>query len=127
MFKKGLVLLVGIGVLFSFIFVSAGRVQAVDLTYSTFFPAPHIQAILAAEWAKEVEKRTNGAVKVTVFAGGTLTPANQCYDGVVKGISDVGMSVLSYTAGRFPLMEVIDMPLGYKNGAQATRSDQCLL
>ena len=31
------------------------------------------------------------------------------------------MSVLSYTPGRFPLMEVIDMPLGYKNGLQATR------
>ena len=120
MFKKGLVLLVGICVMFSFIFVSTGRVQAVDLTYSTFFPAPHIQAILAVEWGKEVEKRTNGAVKVTVFPGGTLTPANQCYDGVVKGISDVGMSVLSYTAGRFPLMEVIDMPLGYKRGSQAT-------
>jgi TRAP-type C4-dicarboxylate transport system substrate-binding protein len=121
MFKKGLVLLVSIGVMFSFIFVSTGRVQAVDLTYSTFFPAPHAQAILAVEWAKEVEKRTNGAVKVNVFPGGTLTPANQCYDGVVKGISDVGMAVLSYTAGRFPLMEVIDMPLGYKSGAQATR------
>jgi len=121
MFKKGLVLLVSVCVMFSFIFVSTGRVQAVDLTYSTFFPAPHAQAILAVEWAKEVEKRTNGAVKVTVFPGGTLTPANQCYDGVVKGISDVGMSVLSYTAGRFPLMEVIDMPLGYKSGAQVTR------
>ncbi len=56
-----------------------------------------------------------------MFPGATLTPANQCYDGVVKGISDIGMSVLSYTAGRFPLMEVIDMPLGYKTGYQATR------
>jgi TRAP-type C4-dicarboxylate transport system substrate-binding protein len=40
---------------------------------------------------------------------------------VVKGISDVGMSVLSYTMGRFPLTEVIDLPLGYKNGTAATK------
>jgi len=34
--------------------------------------------------------------------GGTLTPADKCYDGVVKEISDIGMSVLAYTRGRFP-------------------------
>lgn len=123
MFKKELFFKVIGCFLFSFLLVGVGssQVKAVELTYSTFFPAPHIQAVLAVEWAKQVEKRTNGAVKVTVFPGGTLTPATQCYDGVVKGISDIGMAVLSYTPGRFPLMEVIDMPLGYKNGTQATR------
>lgn len=123
MFNKKVAVLVFTCFLFSFLLIGAGfdQAKAVDLTYSTFFPAPHIQAVLAVEWAKEVEKQTKGAVKVTVFAGGTLTPATQCYDGVVKGISDIGMAVLSYTPGRFPLMEVIDMPLGFKNGAQATR------
>ena len=85
-----------------------------------FLSATHTHTLLATEWAKEIEKRTNGAVKITMFPGATLTQANQCYDGVVKGISDLGMSVLSYTAGRFPMMEVIDMPLGYKTGDQAT-------
>ena len=31
------------------------------------------------------------------------------------------MSVLGYTRGKFPLTEVIDLPLGYKNGLSATR------
>ena len=39
----------------------------------------------------------------------------------MKGISDIGMSVLGYTRGRFPLSEVIDLPLGYKNGLAATK------
>jgi TRAP-type C4-dicarboxylate transport system substrate-binding protein len=122
MFKKGLALLLGAGLLFSVMFLSSVPAQAaVELTYSIFFPATHGNTILATEWAKEIEKRTNGAVKITMFPGATLTPANQCYDGVVKGISDIGMSVLSYTAGRFPLTEVIDMPLGYKSGLQVTR------
>jgi TRAP-type C4-dicarboxylate transport system substrate-binding protein len=56
-----------------------------------------------------------------MFPGGTLTPADKCYDGVVKGISDIGMSVLGYTRGRFPLSEVIDLPLGYKSGLAATK------
>jgi len=101
-----------------------GAVQAADpikLNYSIFFPAPHKNTVLATEWAQEVEKRTNGAVKITIFPGGTLTPADKCYDGVVNGLSDIGMSVLGYTRGRFPLSEVIDLPLGYKNAQAATQ------
>jgi TRAP-type C4-dicarboxylate transport system substrate-binding protein len=93
----------------------------VKLNYSIFFPASHRNSVLAAEWAKEVEKRTGGKVQVTLFYGGTLTPADKCYDGVVKGISDLGMSCLSYTMGRFPLSEVLDLPLGSRSGLVATR------
>ena len=116
-----------IGMLF---FAIPGGVQAADpikLNYSIFFPAPHKNTVLATEWAQEIEKRTNGAVKITMFPGGTLTPADKCYDGVVKGISDIGMSVLGYTRGRFPLTEVIDLPLGYKNGLAATQLINALL
>jgi len=94
--------------------------KPIELTYSIFFPATHQNTVLAADWAREIEKRTDGRVKITVFAGGTLTPADKCYDGVEKGISDIGMSVMGYTRGRFPLSEVIDLPLGYQSGVVAT-------
>jgi TRAP-type transport system periplasmic protein len=45
------------------------------LTYSNFFPPTHIQSQLAEQWGQEVEKRTEGRVKIQYFAGGTLTPA----------------------------------------------------
>ncbi len=101
--------------------VTLSQAKTVELNYSIFFPASHGQTLLAAEWGKEIEKRTNGAVKINLFPGATLTPPDQTYDGVVKGIADVGMSVLSYNKGRFPLSEVIDLPLGYKTGLQATK------
>jgi TRAP-type C4-dicarboxylate transport system substrate-binding protein len=94
---------------------------AVELTYSIFFPAAHGQCQAAVEWAAEIEKRTNGEVKVTVFPGGTLTKPNQAYDGTVKGISDIAMSCFAYTRGRFPAMEALDLPVGYTSGTQATR------
>jgi TRAP-type C4-dicarboxylate transport system substrate-binding protein len=122
--RKNLFPIMALGLLAAALFCPTGPVYAADtvqMTYSIFFPATHGNTILATEWAKEIEKRTNGAVKINMFAGATLTPADQCYDGVVKGISDIGMSVCSYTAGRFPLTEVIDMPLGYKNAKQVTR------
>lgn len=112
--------LISVMVLVGISFYSTAYGQ-IKLNYSNFFPAPHKNAVLSVEWGKEIEKRTNGKVQVTVFPGGTLTPADKCYDGVVKGLSDVGMSVLSYTKGRFPLTEVIDLPVGYKTGTAATK------
>ena len=94
---------------------------ATSLTYSIFFPPTHAQTKAAESWAKEIEKRSAGNVKISLFPGGTLTPADQCYDGVVKGISDIGMSAFAYTRGRFPAMEALDLPLGYPNGRVATR------
>jgi TRAP-type transport system periplasmic protein len=102
-------------------YVSA-QTKQIKLNYSIFFPAPHKNAVLATEWAKEIEKRTNGRVKITVFPGGTLTPADKCYDGVVNGISDIGSSVFAYTRGKFPLTEVSDLPLGIKSGLVATKT-----
>jgi TRAP-type C4-dicarboxylate transport system substrate-binding protein len=102
---------------------SAGEAtQAViRLTYSVFFPPTHVQAKLAGEWANEIKKRTGGQVDITVFPGGSLTKADQCYQGVVDGVSDIGMSAFAYTRGRFPLVEALDLPLGYPDGLSATR------
>jgi TRAP-type transport system periplasmic protein len=95
--------------------------KVISLKFSTYFPATHKVAQLKADWCKEVEKRTNGRVKVDFFPGGILTPAAQTYDGVIKDITDVGETFAGYTAGRFPLTEAIDLPLGYKSGLQGTR------
>ena len=95
--------------------------QPVTLSYSIFFPAAHIQCQMAEAWAEEIAARSNGQVKINIYPGGTLTPADQIYEGVVSGISDIGMSCFAYTRGRFPLLEGLDLPLGYPNGAVATR------
>ena len=100
---------------------AAKQEPVVELSYSIFFPPSHIQSKTAEEWAREVESRTGGRVKITTYPGGSLTKAPQCYEGVVNGISDLGMSCLAYTRGRFPLLEGLDLPVGYPNGTAATR------
>lgn len=85
-------------------------------------PPAHPLSALCEQWGKDLEKKTNGRVKVVYFPAGTLVNANQMYDGVVKGIIDIGWSVVSYTPGRMPLTEVFDLPLGFKSGVQATRT-----
>jgi TRAP-type transport system periplasmic protein len=98
-----------------------GDAQVTTLKYSDSFPSSNEVGMLAQQWCNEVEKRTNGRVKVNYFPVGTLTPPAQTYDGVIEGITDIGGSFCSYTRGRFPLSEVIDLPLGYKTGYVGTK------
>jgi TRAP-type transport system periplasmic protein len=94
---------------------------AIELSYSIFFPPSHSQCETAEAWAREIEARTGGRVKITTYPGGTLTKAPQVYDGVMNGISDIGMSCFAYTRGRFPLLEGLDLPVGYPDGLTASR------
>jgi TRAP-type C4-dicarboxylate transport system substrate-binding protein len=90
------------------------------LTYSSFFPPTHVQSQLSESWCQEVEKRTEGRIKIQYYAGQTLTNAKQTYDSVVDSIADIGTSALAYTRGRFPVMSAIDLPFGYTSGTAAT-------
>jgi TRAP-type transport system periplasmic protein len=99
----------------SFLFLNDASAQkAIELSYSVFYPAQHKHTLLAAEWAKEIEKRTNGRVKITIFPGGTLAPADKAYQGVVTGICDLAFSVCDYTRGRFRVMEGVELPYGVR-------------
>jgi TRAP-type C4-dicarboxylate transport system substrate-binding protein len=95
--------------------------KTITLNYSNLLPAPHKISLVGQEWCNEIEKRTNGGVKITMFHGGTLTPGTQAYDGVVKGVSDVAVSVFSYHRGRFPLTEFSDLPIGVKSCVVAAK------
>ncbi|MBO4618961.1 MAG: TRAP transporter substrate-binding protein DctP [Victivallales bacterium] len=91
------------------------------LTYSVFFPATHVHSQLALEWANEIYRRTDGRVKIDVSPGCVLSSAGENYECVVQGVTDLGMSCFSYSRGMFPMMEGLDLPLGYQDGRQATR------
>jgi TRAP-type C4-dicarboxylate transport system substrate-binding protein len=103
--------------------ISVSTVEAAtyNFTYSTFFPPTHIQTKVPEAWIKEIEERSKGQIKIQLFTGGSLTPAPQIYDGVVKGISDFGLSVFAYSPGRFPVVSAVDNPLGFTNAFVATR------
>ena len=95
--------------------------KVIKLRYSNFFPPAHANSKLGDQWSKEVEKRTKGRVKITYYPGNTLAPPTQAYDAAVKGIADISYCLFAYSAGRQPMLEVIDYPLGYTSGLQATR------
>jgi TRAP-type transport system periplasmic protein len=105
-----------------FVFLpSESTAKPIALSFSTFFPATHIQAKTSEAWCKEVEERTEGRVKIQFYPGQTLTRANQTYDAIMDGIADIGTAALAYTQDRFPVMAAMDLPFGYPSGVAATK------
>ena len=109
---------------FAFVLVPLGvqaQEKAMKLRLSVMWPPQHPWTKTFDQWGKDVEKATAGRITVTVFAANTLSPPMQVYDNTVKGVVDVGTNLLAYSPGRLPLSEVLQQPLGYKNGYQATK------
>ncbi|MGD9212553.1 MAG: TRAP transporter substrate-binding protein, partial [Desulfobacteraceae bacterium] len=90
--------------------------KSIKLTYASHQPPTDVHSKLCQAWIDEVEKRTNGAVKVDFFPGESLVKVTQTYDAVENGMVDIGFAILQYTRGRFPLMDFINLPMGYPNG-----------
>ncbi len=94
----------------------------INLTYAFFAPAGTFPGKQMAHWAEQVNKRTNGKVAVKTFPGGTLLGAKDMYDGVTKGVADIGLGAPSYDPGRFPLTSGASLPVGFRNATVASET-----
>lgn len=94
-----------------------GATQAeFELTFALF--QPEVSAISKANtaFAQEIEKRTNGRVKIKVMAGGSLLNAGSMYQGVLDGVADMGNSVSVYDPGAFPVTAIAELPCNPQSG-----------
>lgn len=91
--------------------LSATVNAAVTLRFAHFWPANSaINQQIFEKWKEAVETESNGELKIQIFPSQTLTKVDQTYDGVVKGIADIGASAQGYTNGRFPLTQIAELP-----------------
>lgn len=95
--------------------------KPIVLKYAFFAPANTFPAKQMEKWKEELEKRTNGKVKVELFVGGTLLNDKNMYDGVKSKVADIGLSCTTYEPGRFPLLGISDMPSGFPNSKVSSR------
>ena len=108
-------------ILFIF-FVVPVFAKKTTLNYANFPPASTFPCVQMERWKKVLEKKTKGKVAINTFSGGTLLGAKNMLDGVIDGQADIGCFALSYHPGRFPVLEAIDLPLGWKNSTSASLS-----
>ncbi len=82
-----------------------------DLRFAHFMPAVTWQHTdLFTGWAEAVKEASGGEVDVTVFPAQTLGKAPAGYDNAKNGVADLAWTLQGYTAGRFPLTQVIELP-----------------
>jgi TRAP-type C4-dicarboxylate transport system substrate-binding protein len=86
--------------------------ETIKLSFANYMPILHINVPLMQKFCDDVNKRTGGKVEVTQYPAGTLLSAPKMAAGVSAGIADIGLAHCSYSRGRFPVMELTEMPLG---------------
>jgi TRAP-type C4-dicarboxylate transport system substrate-binding protein len=100
---------------------SPARAADITLNYAFFAPASTFPGKQMDHWAAELKKRTGGKVQVRTFPGGSLLSARDMYDGVSKGVADIGLGSPSYDPGRFPLTSGVSLPLGFPSSTVASQ------
>jgi TRAP-type C4-dicarboxylate transport system substrate-binding protein len=92
----------------------------IKLSYANFPPAPTFPCVQMERWAKEMEKRTGGKVKIDTYPGGTLLDAKNMMDGVIAGQADIGCLCMAYQPGRFIVTNATALPVGFPNATVAS-------
>jgi len=94
----------------------AQAADVIELSYANFPPPGTFPDVQMNRWVKEVEKRTNGKVKIKTFPGGSLLNAKNMVDGVIAGQADIGCTSTAYQPGRFVVLNATALPVGIPSG-----------
>ena len=117
---KNFSLLLSVAFLLAILTAGAVSAEPITLKYAQFAPKPTFLGVQLERWKAEVEKRTNGKVKVNAFHGGTLLGAKDMMDGVIAGTADIGCLCMAYQPGRFMVTNATSLPLGFPNARVAS-------
>lgn len=96
--------------------------QAADITLRFAHPWPATSAIHAGleEWRKSLTEASGGRIEVDMYPSQTLAKSASSYEAVTSRIADVTATVQGYTANRFPLTQIIELPGMVNSAAQGS-------
>jgi TRAP-type C4-dicarboxylate transport system substrate-binding protein len=100
----------------------SGDVSEVVLELTQHDPPDSATGRFLEAWAEKVFQASGGRLKINVNHGGTLGGPRDTYDLVLNNSVDIGWGMQSYFPNRFPVTEVMMLPmLGIKSAAQGSR------
>ena len=95
---------------------AAAQDKPIDLKFSSWVSAVHGHHTgVMVPWARMIEEKSKGRLKVTIYPGSTLGKPADHFDMVKDGIADMGFTTPGYTPGRFPLIAATELPLLFKS------------
>jgi len=101
---------------------AAPAAQAQELRLSTFVPPVHIiYREIIVPWGKDLEKATNGQVKLTLYPSMQLGgKPPELFRQAVDGVADLVFTLPGYTSPAFPRVGIIELPGLKEDGFAAT-------
>ncbi|NYS62105.1 TRAP transporter substrate-binding protein [Vreelandella salicampi] len=91
---------------------ASSAVQAsTTLRMAHFWPgASGVNQGVFEQWVATVEEESGGELRVEMFPSGTLAKPDSLYEAAANGIADISATAQGYTAGRFPLSQIVELP-----------------
>ena len=102
---------------------SPAEAQEITLRLQHFLPPPSVTHKNFVEpWVRKVEAESGGRIKIEIYPSMQLGgSAPSLYDQVRDGVVDIVWTLPGYTANRFPIIEVFELPF---MGASAEATSQ---
>jgi len=94
---------------------------AVELKLAHFASDTHPCGIAAVQFKNNVEKRTNGEVKIALFGNNALGSPPEVLEQVMIGAVDMSLSGQDQLAKHLPFYDVISTPFAFKDYATADK------
>jgi TRAP-type C4-dicarboxylate transport system substrate-binding protein len=86
-------------------------------------PTSNIHNRMIVPWCRKIELDSKGALKCQIFPAMQLGGApTQLYDQVKDGVVDVVFAAPGFSAGRFPRIEVFELPFMMKNAESTSKA-----
>ncbi len=91
-------------------FAPLAGAQTVEWKLSHWLPPTHPLHKIYVDWAKGIEQKTNGTLKIAVFPAQQLGKAPDHYDMIQKGIAEIAFISTGYQAGRMLVSNAGQLP-----------------
>lgn len=89
---------------------SQAQADEYRLRLAHFWPTGSSVDEVIQDWAQTLHEESDGRLTVDIYPAQTLAKAPQSYAATVSGVADITVTAQGYTAGRFPLTQVIELP-----------------
>ena len=86
------------------------RAETIELKLSHYLPPNHTWHKVLEEWAQDIDKRSSGRLKVSIYPAAQLGPVQRQLDLARNGQADIAIGLIGATPGRYPMTELISLP-----------------
>lgn len=89
---------------------STAVAQTVELKLSHYVPTSHTIHQELVRWAEDMDKQSNGRLKISIYPAGQMGPITRQFDLARTGVADIAYFLHGATPGRFPMTELAQLP-----------------